>query len=142
MKKTKKQKERLDDIKAKIIDSSDDTKKVKKKAKKITESDESNRYYKSIPKIIGTNGTIFEVFINVDKNNVVNEITPKGTRVLVAKYPDFYKLYLYNTHRVGELCFPNGGVTIYNTVYEMMQCFHYESVVVHPEGGSYRFTEI
>jgi hypothetical protein len=138
MKKTKKQKDRLDDIKAKIIDSSDDVNKVKK----ITKSDESNRYYKTIPKIIGTNGTTFEVFINVDKNNVVNEITPKGTRVLVAKYPDFYKLYLYKTHRVGDRYFPNGGVTIYNTVDEMMQCYHNESTAIHPEGGSYRFTEI
>jgi len=142
MKKTKKQKERLVDINAKIIESTGDTKKVKKKAKTIKESDESNRYYKSIPKIIGTNGTIFEVFINVDKDNVVNEITPKGTRVLVAKYPDFYKLYLYKTHRVGDPCFPNGGVTVYNTSYEMMQCYHYESTAIHPEGGSYRFTEI
>lgn len=113
----------------------------KKKLKKLSAVEgEKSSYFKSVTRVINpSSGLSLDVYINVDSDHRVDKLTPKGTRILVARYPDFYKIYLYKTHSAGDPHFPYGGVTAYNTTYEMFQCFSYESVAIHPDGESYRF---
>lgn len=113
----------------------------KKKIKKQEHTDGKKSTYFKVGSRVHNPATdvLLDVYLNVDKDHVVDQFTAPGTRVLVAKYPDFYKIYLYETHTVGAPNFPMGGVTVYNVTYEMMQYFSYESVAIHPEGGSYRF---
>ena len=115
--------------------------KKKKKKKKQEHIDEEKSTYFKIGKRVHNpeTGVLLDVYLNVDKDHVVNQFTSPGTRVLVARYPDFYKMYLYKTHVIGAPHFPMGGVTVYNATYEMMQDFSYESVAIHPDGGWYRF---
>ena len=114
---------------------------IKKKIKKPASVDGGNSTYFKIAKKIfnSVSGIEIDVYLNVDKDHVVDQLTPKGTRVLVAKYPDFHKIYLYKIHETGDPHFPKGGVTVYNSVYEMKQYFCRDSVAIHPDGGSYKF---
>ena len=79
------------------------------------------------------------MFVGVKDNQKIDIFTPIGIRVLVARYPDFYKMYLYAIHRAGEPSWPNGGVRIWNEAHGQVQAFHFESVAIHPEGGMKRF---
>lgn len=81
------------------------------------------------------------IFQNVLETQQVNETTPQGIRLLVARYPDFYKLYLYRYVKVGQPGFPRGGVVVWNATHEQMQNFYFESVALHPEGGYRKFYE-
>jgi hypothetical protein len=36
--------------------------------------------------------------------------------------------------------YPRGGVKVWNDTDEQMQSYHYESVILHPDGGKRRFT--
>jgi hypothetical protein len=115
-------------------------KKAKTKKVEILNDDGHSKYYKCIQRAVSkSSSTEHWIFQGVDDEHKVNNLTLKGTRVLVARYPDFYKIYLYKTHTSGEPSWPNGGVTVYNATYETMQCFYYDSVAIHPEGGSYKF---
>lgn len=114
------------------------TRKVKKV--EVINDDGHSKYYKCVQRAVSKNSsTEHWIFLDVDGSHRVDNLTMKGTRVLVARYPDFYKIYLYKTHISGEPSWPNGGVTVYNATYETMQCFYYDSVAIHPEGGSYKF---
>ena len=128
-------------MKTKIQKQTDKEKPVQKKKSYTSASDDAHsKYYTCIQKPV-TKSSMTEhwVYLNVDKESVVDSLTQKGTRLLVARYPDFYKIYLYKTHIPGESSWPNGGVTVYNSNYEMLQSFYYDSVAIHPEGGSYKF---
>lgn len=116
-------------------------KRVKKVNKdEILNDDGHSKYYKCVQRAVSkSSSTEHWIFQGVDNEHKVDNLTLKGTRLLVARYPDFYKIYLYKTHSVGEPSWPNGGVTVYNATYETMQCFYYDSVAIHPEGGSYKF---
>lgn len=115
-------------------------KKSVRKKKIQTSEDGDSSYYKTSYKQISLSSTIHHcVYLNVDKEHVVDTFTPKGTRILVARYPDFYKIFLYKTHSIGEPSWPNGGVEVYNSNDETMQYFYFESVAIHPDGGNYKF---
>jgi len=118
-----------------------ETKKSKVKVKKKIDSSEESRssYYKTAYKSVSSSTIQHWVYTDVDTHNTVNSLTPKGTRLLVARYPDFYKVFLYKTHSSGEPSWPNGGVEVYNSNYETMQYFYFDSVAIHPDGGSYKF---
>lgn len=81
------------------------------------------------------------VFINVTEHQKVTENTEKGTRILVARYPDFYKIYLFQYMLPGTPGYPRGGVRAWNLNEEQMQCFYFESVALHPDGGKHKFYE-
>jgi hypothetical protein len=113
------------------------------KTKKIVQEVEDgggSKYYKCVQRVVSSVSNVTHwVFNDVDEPHKVDFFTQKGTRLLVARYPDFYKIYLYKTHRAGEPSWPNGGVMVYNANYETMQYFYYDSVAIHPEGGMYKF---
>ncbi len=80
-----------------------------------------------------------EVFVEVADHQKVTENTEKGTRVLVARYPDFYKIYFYKYIPAGTNSYPRGGVKVFNATMDQYQCFYFESVALHPKGGKYKF---
>jgi hypothetical protein len=86
-------------------------------------------------------GVQHKVFAEIPEHQKINELTARGTRVLVARYPDFYKIYLSKFMPVGKPSFPRGGVLVWNATYEQTQAFYLESVSIHPEGGSHKFYE-
>jgi hypothetical protein len=118
-------------------------KKQSKATKKVVQDVEDcggSKYFKCTQRVVSpTSNVTHWVFNDVDATHKVDNFTAKGTRLLVARYPDFYKIYLYKTHRAGEPSWPNGGVMVYNANYETMQYFYYDSVAIHPEGGMYKF---
>jgi hypothetical protein len=128
-------------MKTKIQKQTSKEKPVQKKKSHVSSSDDSHsKYYTCVQKPVTKSSTTEHwIYLNVDKESAVDSLTQKGTRLLVARYPDFYKIYLYKTHIPGESSWPNGGVTVYNSNYEMLQSFYYDSVAIHPEGGSYKF---
>lgn len=117
--------------------------KISKKSNKkndIQNEEGHSKYFKCIQRTVTKNSnTAHWIFQEVDSEHKVDQFTMKGTRLLVARYPDFYKIYLYKTHTSGEPSWPNGGVTVYNATYETMQSFYYDSVAIHPDGGAYKF---
>jgi len=116
------------------------TRKPKQKANEPVYDVGNSKYFKSVQRTVTkTSSTEHWIFLDVKDDSKVDRFTLKGTRVLVAKYPDYYKLYLYKTHTPDEMSWPIGGVTIYNAMDDIMQSFYYESVVIHPDGGSYKF---
>jgi hypothetical protein len=80
------------------------------------------------------------IFVNVPADRKVDEYTERGIRVMVAKHPDFYRLYLYRYMLPNSPGYPRGGVKVWNDTDEQMQSYHYESVILHPDGGKRRFT--
>lgn len=82
-----------------------------------------------------------KVFVEIPDHQKVNELTARGTRVLVARYPDFYKIYLSKFVAAGRPGFPRGGVVVWNSNDDQMQSFYLESVAIHPDGGSHKFYE-
>lgn len=109
--------------------------------KKETETkQESREYYLRSSKVFNINGGLsHQIFLNVKEEQKINEETPIGTRVLVAKYPDFYKMYLYKYCKPGEPEFPRGGIKVWNVEYDQLQSFYYESVAIHPEHYIHKF---
>lgn len=73
-----------------------------------------------------------EVFINVAEHQKITDKTEKGVRVLVARYPDFYKIYFHSYLPVGSNSYPRGGVKVFNSTMDQFQCFYFESVALHP----------
>ena len=116
------------------------TRKPKQKKNEPAYDVGNSKYFKSVQRTVTkTSNTEHWIFFEVNDESKVDRFTSKGTRVLVAKYPDYYKLYLYKTHIPDELGWPIGGVTIYNVTDDVIQSFYYDSVAIHPDGGSYKF---
>lgn len=109
---------------------------TKKKGRKPKAPEENKEYYDRADKVFSASGTTHKVFLNVKDAQKIDFFTPIGTRVLVARYPDFYKLYLYAYHRPGEVSYPLGGIRVWNEVHGQVQAFYYESVAIHPDGGT------
>lgn len=84
-------------------------------------------------------GNLHEIFVDVSENQMVTDKTEQGIRVLVARYPDFYKIYFFKYIFPGEQSFPKGGIKVWNDTYGQMQYFYYESVALHPDGGRHKF---
>ena len=116
------------------------TRKPKQKKNEPVSDVGNSKNFKSVQRTVTkTSNTEHWIFFEVNDERKVDRFTSKGTRVLVAKYPDYYKLYLYKTHIPDELGWPIGGVTIYNATDDVIQSFYYDSVAIHPDGGSYKF---
>jgi len=83
------------------------------------------------------------IFLGIKEYQKVIESTPIGSRLAVAKYPNFYKLYLYSYHSPGEPSYPRGGVKVWNETDRQMQSFYLESVAIHPHpnGGMKKFRD-
>lgn len=96
-------------------------------------------FYERRPQILTESGTSHQVFLNVAEHQKVTDKTEKGIRVLVAKYPDFYKIYFYQYIPIGANSYPRGGVKVFNATDDQFQCFYFESVALHPKGGKYSF---
>ena len=97
-------------------------------------------YFERRKKIVNPESSCaHDIFINVHDHQQVTEQTEKGMRILVAKYPDFYKIYFHSYMHPGSPSYPRGGVRVWNATHEQMQCFYFESVAIHPEGGFHRF---
>lgn len=73
-----------------------------------------------------------EIFLNVPHDKKIDIFTEKGTRVIVAKYPASYKIYLIEFIEVGRPSYPRGGIKVYNQTFDQVQSFYYESVAIHP----------
>jgi len=131
----------VDDLKSTVSDSLTEETVVdtRKKGRKPKEPEEEKQYYERIEKIFSNGGTGHKIFVGVKDNQKVDIFTPIGTRVLVARYPDFYKMYLYAYHQIGEPCYPYGGIRVWNEAFGQVQAFYYESVAIHPDGGTKRF---
>jgi hypothetical protein len=111
--------------------------------RKKKEDVEVLEYYSRTHKIFNiASGVVHKIFINVKDSQKVNENTLRGTRVLVARYPDFYKIYLYDYHRPGEKHYPYGGIRVWNAECGQLQSFYYDSVAVHPEHSVYQFGRV
>lgn len=80
-----------------------------------------------------------DIFINVSEHQQVTEKTEQGIRVVVARYPNFYKIYFHSFIQPGEPSFPRGGIRVWNATHEQTQYFYFESVAIHPDGGSHKF---
>jgi hypothetical protein len=80
-----------------------------------------------------------DIFVDVNEHQQVTEKTEQGIRVLVARYPDFYKIYFHSYLQPGTPSFPRGGVRVWNATHDQMQYFYFESVAIHPEGGFHKF---
>jgi hypothetical protein len=75
---------------------------------------------------------VHEVFVDVEEYQKVTKDTERGTRVLVARYPDFYKIYFSRYIPIGSDSYPRGGVIVYNFTDGQYQSFYFESVAIHP----------
>lgn len=101
------------------------------KKQKIEENDEKS--YSVYSKIFNHESRIdHEVFLNVPHDKKIDIFTEKGTRVVVAKYPAFYKIYFIEYIEPGRQSYPRGGIKVYNQTFEQIQSFYYESVAIHP----------
>jgi hypothetical protein len=94
-------------------------------------------------KTFGTQTNVdHSVFAGIADGEKIGPDTPKGTRVLVAKYPDNYKLYLYEYVNPGSPSYPRGGVKIWNATFGQMQSFYLESVLIHPIPSLHKFKDV
>jgi hypothetical protein len=96
-------------------------------------------FYERRAQVLTPSGTAHQVFLNVADHQKVTDKTEKGIRVLVARYPDFYKIYFHSYLPVGSDSYPRGGVRVFNATVDQYQCFYFESVALHPKGGKYSF---
>jgi len=117
--------------------------KPKHGGRKPKNPEEIKEYYERKEVVFNpSSGTSHQVFTGVKLCQQINETTQMGTRVLVARYPNFYRLYLYSFHKPGEPTFPRGGIKIWNSNFHQIQYFYQESVAIHPAGGYHRFVGV
>ena len=112
----------------------------KKKGRKPKDPALVKEFYDRSTRIFNPeSAVVHSVFIGVKDSQKVKEDTPIGTRLLIARYPDFYKLYLFDYKLVGTPHYPYGGVKVWNATLGQMQSFYYESSAIHPNGGTHHF---
>ena len=107
--------------------------------RKKKEEKEKMSFFERRQQTFNSSSTAHEVFIGVTENQQVKPDTEKGVRVLVARYPDFYKIYFHSYIQPGTPSFPRGGVKVWNATHDQMQYFYFESVALHPDGGQHKF---
>ncbi len=116
-----------------VVDKKSTTEAVKQS--KIEENDKeslNDLNYKIINKRFPPNFSLdFKVFQTIPTTKKVDKFTERGTRVYVARYPEFYKIYLIKYHDIGSHGFPNGGVTVYNATFEQVQHHPIDGVMLH-----------
>lgn len=105
------------------------------KEKKISNEDENvlvGNIFKPVTKAFPPSIVEHSIYSNIPSDKRVDKFTDIGTRIIVAMYPAFYKLYFMKYIEAGIPCFPRGGIKVYNCTYDQVQYFYYESVAVHP----------
>lgn len=96
-----------------------------------------------ISKIYSSSNIEFQIYQNIPSDRKITKLTDVGSRVIVAKYPNFYKMYFMEYIDVGKRHFPNGAIKIYNVTFEQTQYFYYDAVALHPaKKDKYRVTLI
>lgn len=130
----------------------DESSKISKKqpsSKKSTvalEDDENidlSRQFQIVQKRFPLSDIDYTIFSNVPVQYKINKDTDVGLRVVVAKYPAFYKIYFMQYIDAGAKHFPNGGIKVYNSTFDQTQYHRYESVALHPtKKDKYRVTTI
>jgi hypothetical protein len=124
-------------VKHEIVDTDIKKKKVST-SKKIEISEEEleqkeiTNVFKPINKVFPPSTVCHLVFSNIPSDKKISRDTDTGSRVIVAKYPNFYKIYFVEYIEAGKPSFPRGGVKVYNQTFDQMQYFYYESVALHP----------
>lgn len=103
-----------------------------KKSESADESEELLSDLRVISKSKPLSCADFECYMFIPEDRRVTKNTDVGSRVIVAKYPMFYKLYFMEYIDMGKKHFPYGGIKIYNATYDQTQYFYYESVATHP----------
>jgi hypothetical protein len=127
-----------------------ETKSVVKPVRKLTKTEETELEDEIVGKAFRTINKIFPhstvehiIFDSIPAENKITRDTDIGTRVIVAKYPSFYKIYFMKYHDAGTKFYPNGGIEVYNSTYDLKQSFPLQSVAVHPtKKDKYRVTII
>lgn len=113
-------------------------KKEKKSAIKpqiISEEDEAKELaaqFKTTQRRYPLSETDYTVFLYIPSDKRISKSTEVGSRVIVATYPFFYKIYFIEYVEKGIKFFPNGGIKCYNSTFEQLQYFPYDSVAIHP----------
>jgi uncharacterized membrane protein len=74
-------------------------------------------------------------FKKIPHDAQVDKFTLPGQRVIVAKYPDFYKIFLKHYYDAGEPMYPHGGIKVYNATDDKTESFAHDAVALHPKGG-------
>ncbi len=124
-------------IKHEILDSDVKKKKVSTSKKpdiseEELEQTEITNVFRPINKVFPPSTVCHLVFANIPSDKKISKDTDTGSRVIVAKYPTFYKIYFVEYIDAGKPSFPRGGVKVYNQTFDQMQYFYYESVALHP----------
>lgn len=104
------------------------------KVKKIeaAESEECISDLKVVSRAFPPSSIFHELYHNIPVERRITKNTDIGSRVIVAKYPAFYKIYFMEYIDVGKPHFPLGGIKVYNVTFEQTQYFYYDSVALHP----------
>jgi hypothetical protein len=118
-------------IKSKKVSKSS-VKKVEVPKKTEIEVEESFSDLQIISKSFPPSSIFHEVYHNIPVERRITKHTDIGSRVIVAKYPVFYKIYFMEYIDVGKPHFPLGGIKVYNVTFEQTQYFYYDSVALHP----------
>lgn len=103
-----------------------------KKSESADESDELLSDLRVISKFKPLSCTDYECYLYIPEDRRITKETDIGSRVIVAKYPMFYKIYFVEYIDAGKPHFPHGGIKVYNATYDQTQYFYYESVAMHP----------
>ena len=115
------------------------------KPKKIeeAESDESISDLKVVSRTVRHSSIEFETYHSIPDERRITKYTDVGSRVVVAKYPLFYKIYFMEYIDIGKPHFPIGGIKVYNATFEQTQYFYYDAVALHPtKKDTYRVQNI
>jgi hypothetical protein len=103
-----------------------------KKSEVVICKDESITDLRVIMRSYAKSSIEFETYQYIPSDRQITKLTDVGRRVIVAKYPEFYKIYFMEYVDVGKKHFPNGGIKVYNATHEQTQYFYYDSVALHP----------
>lgn len=104
----------------------------KPKKVEVVESEESFSDLRVISRTFPPSSISFDIYYNIPNERRITKNTDIGSRVIVAKYPSFYKIYFMEYIDIGKPHFPLGGVKVYNLTFEQTQYFYYDSVALHP----------
>jgi hypothetical protein len=103
-----------------------------KKSESLEESEELLSDLRVVSKSKPTSCTDFECYFYIPEDRLITKNTDIGSRVIVAKYPLFYKIYFMEYIDIGKKYFPHGAIKVYNATFDQTQYFYYESVAIHP----------
>lgn len=102
---------------------------------------EDKKLIRRVEKLNPSKSFLYEAF-DLNKKITVSKFTPIGTRVLVGRHPDYFKLYLMRYREAGEKYYPNGGIDVWNVNEDRLEKHYIDSVVLHPSNQIAKVREI